>query len=234
MTKSHQIRTLQESIIHCRNMYCPFRNRKGGFYPKPPRGPEDSNIMLIFENPGNPEGKNLKMEGSPECKWNIETIELDIALKLAIQGQMNWLFDNVKLSKPIWDRHGISIGSTVYSTDAHKCPNPSRSVNSGLKKAASKYCLPYLRREIDIVKPIVIISFGGFARDSLSELEGIKWSGNIKEMSIEQRIKRKGNRMYALLPHPNGLWKKPKMSKGNMDSIIDNIFEQSKKWINRF
>src|SRR5579872_316335 len=100
------IADLQEAVIRCR-LNCPYRNEAPGYYPKPPRGPHTSKVMIVFENPGSPEGKNTTREGSPEMAFTIADITLDDALRLCIQGQRAWLFETSRLDKVRWDEAGF-------------------------------------------------------------------------------------------------------------------------------
>jgi hypothetical protein len=90
------IAELQHAIVRC-PLECPYRNEAPGYYPKPPRGPANFPVMIVFENPGSPGGRNLSVEQNPELAFSIANITLPEALRLAIPGQQNWLFRSNQL-----------------------------------------------------------------------------------------------------------------------------------------
>ena len=135
-----------------------------GFYPKPPRGPATSSVMIVFENPGSPEGRNLSREQNPETAFDITNITLTEALRFAVPGQQNWLFRSNRLDRTKWEQAGLVIGETVYTTDSHKCPNPRDRNKQRQKECARELCLAYLREEIRLIQPKAIIAFGDWAK----------------------------------------------------------------------
>ena len=234
------ITELRKSVLHCPRTECPFRNTHKGHYPKPPRGPITAEVMMIFENPGSPEGKNLKKEDNPECQWDINTITLKEARQLSIRGQTNWLFDTCRLDRNIWSKHNMVIGETVYTTDTHKCPNP-KGGKAKQKKTAFRICIEYLQEEIRLVKPKVIFAFGDYARRAVKHIEGVRWvdEKNGKELIIkksgarQERLYHTDQRLYVLMPHPSGFWQNPPMTITDYNEALEYAFAKASDWVNR-
>lgn len=200
-----KLQELQERIIHCRQFACPFRNKARGFYPKPPRGPATAPVMIVFENPAPPGGHNEGRVNKAEMNYDICEINLADALEMSVRNQKKWLFNNQGADEGMWDDFGCIIGETVYTTDSHKCPDPKdeEKKKPAVKDKARIFCLDYLRKEICLINPRVIIAFGESARSSLAEIENVTWNGHITKLLPNQRTKKQNNRFYALLPHPS-------------------------------
>jgi uracil-DNA glycosylase len=236
------INQLRETVIHCA-LACPFRNEAAGYYPKPPRGPHDSKVMMVFENPGSPKDKNTRSEGHPEMTYTIRDIGLRDALHFTIQGQRNWLFKTAKLNKATWDEAGFVIGESVYTTDSHRCPDPAgqkgldraEQAKANKQRLANKHkarvlCSQYLKEELRLVNPNVIVAFGEYARRSIEMLEGVNWSGKTRTMPKEQRIVEKGTRLYALLPHPSSLRYMSSEVRAGVEVAIAYVFGKAKEF----
>jgi uracil-DNA glycosylase family 4 len=224
---------LQQEVIRC-PLKCPFRNTAAGYFPKPPRGPDTSPVMIVFENPGSPGARNTAQYGNPEMNYTIENITLDDALRMCIQGQESWLFWSNKLDKQKWDDAGFVIGKRVYTTDSHKCPNPKgldKNELPKLKEQAREMCLDYLREEIRLIQPRVIIAFGDYARRSVERIEGAMWSNPRKNMPDDQRVRTVGGRLYAVLPHPDSLRYEPKEMKAHYRNSIAFVFGKVKEFL---
>jgi uracil-DNA glycosylase family 4 len=221
------ITELRQAVIRC-PLACPYRNEAPGYYPKPPRGPESSEVMMVFENPGSPEGRNTIRDGKPEMDFTIANIALPDALRFCIQGMRAWLFQSNRLNKATWDEAGFIVGETIYTTDSHKCPNPRDPEKEGQKDTARRMCLDYLREEIRLIQPRAIIAFGEHARKSVEKICGVQWSGSLKRMEREQRVAVVGGRLYALLPHPDGLWRNPPMTTDAYEEAIAFVFGKVK------
>src|SRR5260370_27129363 len=224
------IAELQQAVIRC-PLQCPYRNEAPGYYPKPPRVPHTSKVMIVFENPGSPDGRNTTRDGKPEMDHTIADIALLDALHFCIQGQRAWLFQSNQLNKAKWDEAGFVIGETVYTTDSHKCPNPKDPEKKKRKAQARKLCLAYLREEIRLIQPKAIIVFGDPARRSVESLGGVKWSGALKRMPDDKRVQTAGGRLYAVLPHPDGLWRYPPMAREEYEGAIGSVFAAVKKFL---
>ena len=194
---------LRECVIHCRQLACPFRNKARGYYPKPPKGPVTADVMIIFENPGTPGGHS-----PDEMAYDIGDIKLTDALRLCLQGQKTWLFDDQGADEDMWNEFEFTLGKTVYTTDSHKCPDPkakeklTTAQKTPQKERARGLCLDYLREEIRLVQPKAIIAFGKSSRESLKELESVDWDGTITKIPQADRVRIQNGRCYALLPHP--------------------------------
>jgi uracil-DNA glycosylase len=239
------ISELQEKLIHCACTHCPYRSEAPGFYPKPPRGPHDAKVMIVFENPGPPSGMTTTRGGTqdPQMGFTIKDIKLGDALRWAIKFQDAWLFETSKLNRKAWDTADFVIGTTVYTTDSHKCPDPrdpekdpadpdkKKKNNEKNKRRARKYCLAYLREEIRLIQPKVIIAFGNYARRSLKSIERVKWKGSLKFMADNDRVKIVGRRLFAMLPHPNSIWRKPPMSKKAYEAAIEYVFGKATEFL---
>jgi uracil-DNA glycosylase family 4 len=188
--------------------------------------------MIVFENPGSPDGRNTTRDGKPEMDYTIADIMLPDALQFCIQGQRTWLFQSNQLNKSMWDEAGFVIGETVYTTDSHKCPNPKDPGKRKQKSLARNLCFAYLSEEFRLIQPKVIIAFGDHARRSVERLGGIKWSGSLKSMSDDERVTTDGGRLYAVLPHPDGLWRNPPMTRSEYESAIGSVFAAVKRFLN--
>ena len=242
--KFTSIKTISDTLIHCSKIECPLRSEEPGEYPKPPAGPVKSEIVMIFENPGDPHGKNLQAEGNLECQFDIHSIALAQARKFKKQGQENWLFRTRGLNKGLWSKHEMVPGLNTYSTDSHKCFS-RKGTKDSVKRAAIRCCLEYLSEEIRLVKPKVLMAFGDYARDALGSLEGVYWvdvDGKrlcIRTRKKAKRLVKEQGRLYVLLPHPDGFWKRSRsesgdckaMNKAEFELALDYCFKATRKWL---
>jgi hypothetical protein len=188
--------------------------------------------MIVFENPGPPGGKNMTHGGQPDPQldYTIADVTLPDALSACIRGQNAWLFQSVQLDKTKWDNAGFVIGETVFTTDSHKCPDPNDAEKKKRKHEARQCCVGYLKEEIRLVQPRAIIAFGDCARRSIEEAEGVKWPAELKLklMSDDDRVICARGRLYAVLPHPNGLWRNPPITKEVYEAAIGSVFQRVK------
>jgi uracil-DNA glycosylase family 4 len=192
--------------------------------------------MIVFENPGSPEGRNLSREHNPETAFDITNITLAEALRFAVAGQRNWLFRSIKLDQAKWEKAGIVIGESVYTTDSHKCPDPKNTDPKDKKKQkeqARKLCLAYLREEIRLIQPKAILAFGNYARRSVEGLCCVNWSDDKNLMANDKRVQIVGGRLYAVLPHPNGIWRRPTMALDDFEAAIDFVFAEVKSFLGK-
>lgn len=67
---------------------------------------------------------------------------------------------------------------TVYITNVVKCRPPG---NRDPKPDEIRACLPYLRRQIELVRPKIIVALGRISGKLLFEAAGLRWSGISKE-----------------------------------------------------
>ena len=89
-------------------------------------------------------------------------------------GQAGQLLDNI-LSAMGLSRQGGGQGSGVYITNVLKCRPPG---NRNPKPEEVAQCLPYLERQVALLKPKIILAMGRFAvqallRDTLPDVETI-------------------------------------------------------------
>jgi uracil-DNA glycosylase family 4 len=178
--------------------------------------------MILFENPGSP-------ESTPQMDYTISNITLPVAQRLCIELQRRWLSDWLDREK--WDKAGFVIGKTVYTTDSHKCPDPRDVEKKKRKEQARELCLDYLSEEIRLMKPKAIIAFGDYARRSVEKLEGVKFPGSLKSMTDDERVQKVSRRLYAVLPHPAGIWRNPPMKRDNYEAAIASVLAAVKEFL---
>lgn len=218
------LHALKKRLVRCGDTDCPFRSTEPGYYPKPPRGPSDARIALLFQNPGSPVGKNLH---GAECGSSINDVDLEAAVQLAIQGRRNWLFNTSSLNETVWQKHNIVEGQTVYSTDLVKCANPPTSEQFN-RRLVDRCSRRYLDVEFKLLNPTVIIAFGVPAKAWLERRHGVRWGGALKALPMEKRVKPVGDLLLAVMPHPSGLWRYPSMSQDEFSRHMDFVFASAR------
>ncbi len=164
-------------------------------------------------------------------EYTIADITLPDALRLCIEGQRAWPFELNRLDKAKRKRADFVIGETVYITDSHKCPNPKDLGRRKQKDKATKLCLPYLREEVRLIQPKAIVAFAEDARRSVEKACGVKWSGSVKRMPDHKRVLTAEGRLYAVLSHPDGIWRNPPMSREESEAAIAFIFAAAKQCV---
>lgn len=82
-----------------------------------------------------------------------------------------------KLLDAILEKVGMPR-NTVYITNVVKCRPPG---NRDPKPDEIRACLPYLRRQIELVRPKIIVALGRISGKLLFEAAGLRWSGISKE-----------------------------------------------------
>lgn len=82
-----------------------------------------------------------------------------------------------KLLDAILEKVGMPR-NTVYITNVVKCRPPG---NRDPKPDEIRACLPYLRRQIELVRPKIIVALGRISGKLLFGAAGLRWSGISKE-----------------------------------------------------
>lgn len=85
-----------------------------------------------------------------------------------------------KLLDSLLGKAGLSRGQ-VYITNVVKCRPPG---NRDPKPDEISACLPYLVRQIKLIRPRVIVAVGRIAASTLFKLAGLKWRGMKAEHGI--------------------------------------------------
>lgn len=92
---------------------------------------------------------------------------------------------------------GLSRSQDVFITNLVKCnPKDSRGRNRVPSRSEIKNCLPYLRREIDLIKPRVVVPLGKAATEFLLDIE----VGRMTE--VHGKIKLKEGVLFFPFIHP--------------------------------
>lgn len=110
----------------------------------------------------------------------------------------------------------------VYITNVVKCrpPNNRDPIDTEIEK-----CLPYLKRQIKLLKPRIIVALGRYAAKTLASESGVSFKGITRERG--RIIKRKiyGLDIYLVYTyHPAAALYNP-----NLKSIIEDDFKQVDK-----
>ena len=194
-----------EKVLHCAKTECPFHQTRPGGYPKFSYGNMRSRVMAVFQNPGQPTYQ--------EQQKTIETVTIEEMRRWADAGVSNWMrtyLDDLS----ILEYNERSFLDSYYMTQAYRCPDPSDTEKAKRRKAAMSHCSDYLRQEIRIIKPKVILAFGGEALESVRAVlsPSSKISG-LKMLFAEKKVfEWNGVRVFPLV-HPNGYWRSPSMNK---------------------
>ena len=109
---------------------------------------------------------------------------------------------------------------SYYMTQAYRCPDPLDE-NKQKRKLAMHHCSEYLRQEIDVIKPKVILAFGGEALEGVKRILSPHTKINGLKMLFSEKIifEWNGTKVFPLV-HPNGYWRSPSMSKsGYLDTL---------------
>lgn len=116
-----------------------------------------------------------------------------------------------------------SIGverSQTYITNVVKCRPPgNREPFDGEVKA----CNPYLRRQISIIKPKIIVALGRIAGKTLYEMAGLKWSSIRVARGKVERVRVEGvDLMLTVTFHPAAALYNPGL-RGELENDFKNI-----------
>ncbi|MEB3825350.1 MAG: uracil-DNA glycosylase [Desulfurococcales archaeon] len=108
--------------------------------------------------------------------------------------------------------------SDVYITNVVKCRPPR---NRDPRPEEVKACLPYLRRQIRIIKPKIIVCLGRFAGSTLFELAGLKWEGMYRSHGRVYEANIEGLNVYLVATfHPASAFYKKEVR-----SILERDFK---------
>ena len=207
-----------EKVLHCEKTRCPFHQSRPGAYPKFSYGNARSDVMAVFQNPGQPTYQ--------EQRRTIETVTVAEMRQWANSGASSWL--STYIDDPSLLEYGKqSFLDSYYMTQAYRCPDPLDAVTAKERKEAMRHCSDHLRQEILIVRPKVILCFGREALDSVRAI--LLPSGRIAGLktlfSAKTIFEWRGTRVFPLV-HPNGYWKNPSMSKAEYLSILRWYIDQ--------
>jgi len=118
---------------------------------------------------------------------------------------------------------GLERGG-VYITNVVKCRPPGNRDPTREEIAA---CLPYLRRQIRIIRPRVIIALGRHAGRTLYELAGRRWRGMKAEHGVPLEVEIEGVRLTLVATyHPAAALYNPQVRRSleeDFSNIIANI-----------
>jgi len=116
-----------------------------------------------------------------------------------------------------------SIGverSTVYITNVVKCRPPG---NREPYDEEVKACNPYLRRQISMIKPKVIVALGRVAGRTLYEMAGLRWSGIRAARRRVERVRIEGiDLMLVVTFHPAAALYNPGL-RGELEDDFNNV-----------
>lgn len=113
--------------------------------------PENLTIMIVMRNPG--------LENDPD-KIGLDKFK-ETYLDL-------WL--RCRVGKYLLETLGRKVVmQNMFFCNICKCSSPN---NSALEKDEIANCMPYLQRQIEIIKPKVILSFGGEAHPVVQSVAG--------------------------------------------------------------
>ena len=183
-----------QKVLHCAKTQCPFHQTRPGGYPKFSYGNPRAKIMAVFQNPGQPIPQ--------EQQKTIDTVTIKEMRQWANSGVTDWLSKHIDLSALEYD--GRPFLDSYYITQAYRCPDPPNKTSAKENKAR-RDCLDYLRQEINIIKPEVILTFGRPALESVKNIlsPSSKVTG-LTTLFLEKKvIKWDGVRVFPLV-HPNG------------------------------
>jgi DNA polymerase len=115
---------------------------------------------------------------------------------------------------------------TVYITNVVKCRPPNNRTPTEEEMTS---CIKYLREEIRLVRPKVIVALGNTAGSALFSLAGLKWRGATAERGRQVRAKVEGVEV-VLLPtyHPAAALYKP-----DLRGLLEKDLEEAAKLVKR-
>lgn len=108
---------------------------------------------------------------------------------------------------------------TVYITNVVKCRPPNNRTPTDEEVAA---CVDYLKDEIRLVRPKVIVALGNTAGSTLFSLAGLRWRGATAERGRRVKVTIEGVSV-VLLPtyHPAAALYKPDLKQSLADDISE-------------
>lgn len=220
-----KLNQFSEKVVSCQKSTCAYRQTCPGRYPKFSHGSISSKIMLVFQNPGKPT--------SCELQRDINNVTVDEMRRWAGEGVRRWLFGLPGRGLPhtLFNLRDDDFLGLYYLTQAYRCPDPAdRKFADRERQNARKECLQYLKEEISLVRPTVILTFGKDAlrsvRDLLSPETPVKEISRLKLMFESKTIFMwKRVRVFPMV-HPDGFWKNPPMSATRYQEIVRWYVEQ--------
>ncbi len=123
-------------------------------------GSERAKIMVVAQNPGKPGRRGRRPTRSPPTSDDFFEAYRDHAMK---QG-----WRNLKVMEAMTSNTPYSELKGLYYTNVVKCHSYDRE-NHRLGEAAF-HCKPYLEREVELLRPGLIITFGKVAYEAVAEM----------------------------------------------------------------
>lgn len=160
-TKIEKIDRFAEKVLHCAKTQCPFHQTRPGAYPKFSYGNARADVMAVFQNPGQPTFQ--------ERRKTIKMVSVEEMRQWANSGLSNWL-KKYRIHPSELEYGARSFLDSYYMTQSYRCPDPLGGILESQKSEAREQCLAYLRQEIAIVQPKVILCFGNRALQSVKDI----------------------------------------------------------------
>ncbi|MGC8573580.1 MAG: uracil-DNA glycosylase [Caldisphaera sp.] len=114
----------------------------------------------------------------------------------------------------------------VYITNVVKCRPPN---NRTPLKEEIEACIPYLKEEIDIIKPEIIVALGRTSGEALSLISNQKWEGIEKERGIMKEIEYNNMKIKIMSTyHPAAALYRPEI-KNKLEQDFEKINNISKE-----
>ena len=188
---------LNKSLVECNN--CPLYTKDciKGKIPLFGGGNHNAKIMFVFNNPGPNAEKSLQDICRKELKSGKDIIRYYDVGADGNGGLFGWIRgkkepENGKFYEKVFGPIEKALGqknilNESYFTEAVKCADKKEGSKTYRANKARKMCRSILEKEIDIIKPSLIICFGRNAFDSLKDIFGIE---NIEKYG---EIRKKGN-----------------------------------------
>lgn len=195
-----------EKVLHCAKIECPFWQDRYGAYPKFSYGNTRSNVMIVFQNPGQPVGK--------ESSKTIQDVTIREMRNWAGEGVVNWLIGSRNLPTTLFNLKNEDFLRSYYITQSYRCPDPlDKAFADKTREKARQECLDYFREEARLARPTVVLAVGKDAlrsvRDVLSPSTRIREIYGIKNLFLSKKVfEWNGVRVYPI-PHPDGIWRNP-------------------------
>ncbi len=134
-----------------------------------------------------------------------------------------------KILTAMLNRIGLSR-SQVYITNVVKCRPPG---NRDPKPEEIRACLPYLIRQIKLIKPRIIVTLGRHAGKTLYELAGLHWPGMSRAHGVARNAVIDGLQVILFSTyHPAAALYKPdirKVLESDFDKLRDLLGEDRRK-----
>lgn len=187
--------------------------------------PNSPKIMIVTENPGNDRRPRDIAAGGAKVKR--PEVMLD-HFNLGIQEYFRETRGGGKIDVPRWERElGITFDRDMYYTYSYRCRKLGGCSNEHSKRASKQaklLCGDHLANEVAVVRPQVILAFGGDAFEvCYRSLVGTP----IPRVSVKAGIRNgnvpRFNAMGAALfpvPHPASCWRHPQLDESLLNDVI--------------